>query len=277
MTKDITKYLENVNVPEFKLTSDLYLNEDINKKYTELVELLNPYKEQENLEIKLTEDDVRYAVNKGLEKAILGLLSEREADIVRKRNSLDKDGKKYTLKEIAPIYKVTRDRIRQIEQMAYRRLKHPTRKRLLLHAFNEAILEKIGEKNPVLFRNLYYNLDAVKGRNQYLEEQVKELQDKIKGFVGQYQNNIKNIFGKETIANLNREEEINNNLNKSIDEIELSVRAHNSLKHSANVKTIRELVDKTESELLRAKNLGRRSLNEIKEELSKYGLRLREK
>jgi len=275
MTKDITKYLEKVNVPEFKLVNDLYLNEDINKKYTELIESLKPYEEQENLEINLTEEDVRHSVNKGIEKS-LTTLSEKEQDIVRKRNSLDEYGrKKYTLREIAGILEKTPERIRQIEQKAYRKLKHPTRERLLLHAFNESILEKIGEKNPALFRNLYYNLDAVKGRNQYLEEQVKELQDKIKSFAKQYKDGLKNIFGEENINELYKEEEKENILNKSIDELELSVRAYNALKYSASVKSIGEFVDKTEHELLRAKNLGRRSLNEIKEELSKLGLNLR--
>src|SRR3989344_3704577 len=138
MTKDITKYLEKVNVPEFKLVNDLYLNEDINKKYTELIESLKPYEEQENLEINLTEEDVRHSVNKGIEKS-LTTLSEKEQDIVRKRNSLDEYGrKKYTLREIAGILEKTPERIRQIEQKAYRKLKHPTRERLLLHAFNES-------------------------------------------------------------------------------------------------------------------------------------------
>jgi DNA-directed RNA polymerase subunit alpha len=64
---------------------------------------------------------------------------------------------------------------------------------------------------------------------------------------------------------------LNENLLKSIDELELSVRAYNCLKN-ANIKTIGDLVQKTEYEMLRTKNFGRKSLNEIKEILVGMGL-----
>ncbi len=66
---------------------------------------------------------------------------------------------------------------------------------------------------------------------------------------------------------------LNDNLIKNIDELELSVRAYNCLKN-ANIKTISDLVQKTENEMLRTKNFGRRSLNEIKDILSSMGLHL---
>jgi len=62
-------------------------------------------------------------------------------------------------------------------------------------------------------------------------------------------------------------------LNKSVDEMELSVRSYNCLKN-ANIATIGELVQKTESEMLKTKNFGRKSLNEIKEFLAGMGLSL---
>jgi DNA-directed RNA polymerase subunit alpha len=62
-------------------------------------------------------------------------------------------------------------------------------------------------------------------------------------------------------------------LNKSVDEMELSVRSYNCLKN-ANIRTIGELVQKTESEMLKTKNFGRKSLNEIKEILTSMGLGL---
>lgn len=64
---------------------------------------------------------------------------------------------------------------------------------------------------------------------------------------------------------------INENLLKSIDELELSVRAHNCLKN-ANIQTIADLVQKTEQEMLKTKNFGRKSLNEIKSILRSMGL-----
>ncbi len=65
----------------------------------------------------------------------------------------------------------------------------------------------------------------------------------------------------------------NPNLNKTVDELELSVRSYNCLKN-ADIKTIAELVQKSEPEMLKTKNFGRKSLNEIKEILSRMGLHL---
>jgi DNA-directed RNA polymerase subunit alpha len=62
-------------------------------------------------------------------------------------------------------------------------------------------------------------------------------------------------------------------LGKSVDEMELSVRSYNCLKN-ANIRTIGELVQKTEAEMLKTKNFGRKSLNEIKEILGSMGLSL---
>ena len=66
---------------------------------------------------------------------------------------------------------------------------------------------------------------------------------------------------------------INENLSRSVEELELSVRSYNCLKN-ANIKTIGELVQKTEAEMLKTKNFGRKSLNEIKEILASMGLSL---
>jgi DNA-directed RNA polymerase subunit alpha len=63
------------------------------------------------------------------------------------------------------------------------------------------------------------------------------------------------------------------NLNRSVDELELSVRSYNCLKN-ANIRTIGELVQKNESEMLKTRNFGRKSLNEIKEILTIMGLSL---
>ncbi len=60
-------------------------------------------------------------------------------------------------------------------------------------------------------------------------------------------------------------------LNRSVEELELSVRSYNCLKN-ANIQTIGDLVQKTEAEMLRTKNFGRKSLNEIKEILQELGL-----
>ncbi len=275
MTTDITKYLENESVPEFVLANKLFYDDELENKYKTLVDSLKPYQEQKNLEINLTEDDVRYALNKGLEKAI-STLTDKEQGIILDRNSLNKEKKKYTLDEIGKKLVVTKERVRQIEAKGLRKLNHPVRLRGILNYFNESILEKIGEKNPSLFRSLYYNLDAVKGRNNYLEEQVKELQGKIKAIVMQYKENVNNILGDETVKTIYEEKQKEEILNTSIEELDLSVRAYNCVRNG-DIRTLRDLTNKTEIDLLRTKNFGRKGLNEIKEILAEKGLILKER
>ena len=78
----------------------------------------------------------------------------------------------------------------------------------------------------------------------------------------------------EAVITEDRKPEIRNeNLNRSVEELELSVRSYNCLKN-ANIQTIGELVQKTEAEMLKTKNFGRKSLNEIKEILNSMGLSL---
>jgi DNA-directed RNA polymerase subunit alpha len=66
---------------------------------------------------------------------------------------------------------------------------------------------------------------------------------------------------------------VNPNLFKSVDELELSVRSANCLQN-ANIRYIGELVQRTEAEMLKTKNFGRKSLNEIKEVLASMDLEL---
>lgn len=77
-----------------------------------------------------------------------------------------------------------------------------------------------------------------------------------------------------TVLEAPREEaKLNENLFRSVDELELSVRSANCLQQ-ASIRTIGDLVQKTEAEMLRTKNFGRKSLKEIKEILAEMGLSL---
>ena len=69
------------------------------------------------------------------------------------------------------------------------------------------------------------------------------------------------------------QEELNENLFKRVDELELSVRAANCLQN-AGIEYIYQLVERTEAEMLKTKNFGRKSLNEIKEIMAELGLSL---
>ena len=70
-----------------------------------------------------------------------------------------------------------------------------------------------------------------------------------------------------------RHQDFNENLYRSVEELELSVRSANCLKN-ADINKIYQLVSKTEAEMLKTKNFGRKSLNEIKEVLAEMGLSL---
>lgn len=71
----------------------------------------------------------------------------------------------------------------------------------------------------------------------------------------------------------NKKSDVNENLFKSVEELELSVRSANCLQN-ANIRYIYELVQRSEAEMLRTKNFGRKSLNEIKDILHTMGLGL---
>lgn len=78
---------------------------------------------------------------------------------------------------------------------------------------------------------------------------------------------------KKAVAAIGGVNQVNQNLMKSVDELELSVRSYNCLKN-AGIKTIADLVQMSEQEILKTKNFGRKSLNEIKELLETMGLGL---
>jgi DNA-directed RNA polymerase subunit alpha len=81
------------------------------------------------------------------------------------------------------------------------------------------------------------------------------------------------VEGRADLGGDEAQREVNKHLFRSVNELELSVRAANCLKN-ANIKTIADLVQKTEGEMLRTKNFGKKSLNEIKEILTEMGLGL---
>jgi DNA-directed RNA polymerase subunit alpha len=81
------------------------------------------------------------------------------------------------------------------------------------------------------------------------------------------------VDGEEDVTTEAARLELNDNLFRSVDELELSVRAYNCLK-TANIRTIADLVQKTEAELLKTKNFGKKSLNEIKTILTDMSLSL---
>lgn len=94
----------------------------------------------------------------------------------------------------------------------------------------------------------------------------KILKDQLSIFI-----NFDESLEPEVLEPVIEKETTNDNLYRTVDELELSVRSANCLQN-AGIKYIGELVQKTEAEMLKTKNFGRKSLNEIKEILSEMGL-----
>ncbi|MEM1574192.1 MAG: sigma-70 family RNA polymerase sigma factor [Candidatus Methanomethylicaceae archaeon] len=104
-----------------------FLNEDLQEELTleEFIEEDNPGWEDRVL-IKFLKENL---------EAMLDTLSEKEKGVLKLRYGLE-DGKERTLEEVGKLYGVTRERIRQIEAKALRRLRHPSRKRFLEDYYN---------------------------------------------------------------------------------------------------------------------------------------------
>jgi DNA-directed RNA polymerase subunit alpha len=98
---------------------------------------------------------------------------------------------------------------------------------------------------------------------------AKILKDQLSVFIN-FQEIDDELQSTETIQ---MDARLNENLYKSVDELELSVRAANCLENAA-IRYIGELVIRSESEMLKTKNFGRKTLNEIKDLLSEMGLHL---
>ncbi|MFN8390915.1 MAG: DNA-directed RNA polymerase subunit alpha [Bdellovibrionota bacterium] len=94
------------------------------------------------------------------------------------------------------------------------------------------------------------------------------LRDQLSVFIG-----MEEVFEEAEKPVIEEGPKLNENLFRRIDELELSVRSSNCLEN-ADIKYIGELVQRSETEMLRTKNFGRKSLNEIKEILSEMGLSL---
>ncbi len=99
-----------------------------------------------------------------------------------------------------------------------------------------------------------------------LAHSAKILRDSVQIFI-----NFEEEPSAQDDAVSEEEERLRELLNESVEELELSVRSANCLK-TASIKTIGDLVRKTETDMLKYKNFGRKSLNEIKEILSGMGL-----
>lgn len=125
---------------------------------------------------------------------------------------------------------------------------------------------RVGDKTDLDKLTMIVETNGVVTPEDAVAYAARILQDQLKPFIN---------FDEPDSETENVQEELpfNKNLLRKVDELELSVRSANCLKND-NIVYIGDLVQKTEAEMLRTPNFGRKSLNEIKEVLAKMGIHL---
>jgi RNA polymerase primary sigma factor len=117
----VDKVHEIIKVAQVPLSLEMPVGDEDNSKLGDFVEDITSEVPENHVIRELLRDDL---------KDVMATLSERESMVLRLRFGLD-DGRPRTLEEVGRVYNVTRERIRQIEAKALRKLRHPTRNKKL--------------------------------------------------------------------------------------------------------------------------------------------------
>jgi DNA-binding CsgD family transcriptional regulator len=173
--------------------------------------------------------------------AALSTLNEREADILRKRFSY-----KMTLQEVATAYNLTRERIRQIEAKAIRKLRHPSRSDM----FKAVPITKIKAE-----RTEYHKLQ---GEYERLKKAFEEA--------------TRETANPEIISSMAKVATI---MDTPIHDLDFSVRTYNCLRR-AGKNTLRDIAAMSYSDLQHVRSMGRKSCDEVVRVAGEYGIEIQE-
>lgn len=250
--KAMTQICIDHNIDYFSLRKLMEIK-TLNKIYTDKIidskELVLPEEDPYESLIKAvfcinSNEVVSYPVDlKESVNHILTTLTMREQTVIKMRFGFD-DYNKMTFEEVGKEFKVTRDRIRQIEAKALRKLRHPNRSRILKYGLIEFNLEEKKEEIKII-------------ESRKLSEKALE----------EYKNNIKKML--ET-----SEDPINKVIDVSsaitIEELEFCVRTYNCLHRFAKLETLCDVLMMNNTELMKIRNFGQKSLDEVNKKLNEF-------
>lgn len=184
-----------------------------------------------------SEEEARKVYIQGIYNA-LATLTEREQGVLICRFQ-----RKLTLEQTGKEYGITRERIRQIEAKALRKLRHPTRANML-------------KSVP------YTELQAERAEYYKLQNEYEWLKKAFESLIAQKAEPGVIMPEHATL------------LEQPIETLDLSVRSYNCLRR-ANKNTLGDIAEMYEHELMAVRNLGRKSFCEVIEKLKEYGVRLK--
>jgi len=252
--------------------SGVILNADLIHAFEDLILKLFVY------EKRTREDLLPLDINKVLSiKKALKMLTPREEEVLFLRFGLDGKGAK-TFREIAEKFKLSGERVRQIEQKALRKLRHTSRRDYALHLRDE--------KGQLLAYNVFFKDEVasiVTQQKRYIEmlehdiakltAEKRSLKERLR-IMHEFMINhdLKDPLPKQ-LSEDSTGYDIPSDFNRLIEEFELSARTATCLKR-LGINTIGELAKKTERDLLKVKNFGRKSLSEVKELLAFHNMQL---
>lgn len=202
---------------------------------------------------------------RAISDALAGL-SEREADVLKRHYGLE--GETQTLKAIGEAYGLSSERVGQIRIRALAKLRHPVRNGKL--AIIPVSMAELQRQTSLLLFNLQERVSLC--RRQLMSD-ISSLENTISEEV---LSKVRVLYPvAEVTAEIKAERETKEkaaaSLNTPVSDLELTVRTANCLE-AAQIQTVRQLVVKTEQDLLCYRNFGRKSLNELKDVLAEMGL-----
>lgn len=178
--------------------------------------------------------------------SVLETLTEREQGVLRSRYGLD-DGVRKSLEDVGKDYMVTGERIRQIEEKALRKLRHPARSRRLKIALYDKS-SGTDKRNTLVDYGKHFETILKEEMACYGQGEV-EIEEML----------FSNLLLAISSNGIAEDADI---IGKPIEELKLSVRSFNCLKR-AGVSTVGDMIKLSYDDLLKVRNLGRKSLEEV--------------